>query len=320
MAARRSACSGRLRQVLTAAEQEAERLKDEYTSTEHLFVAIAAEGGRSSAIPAPPAARHHERHDPAGDDERARVAARHQPESGVDVSGARALRARPHRARPQGQARSGHRPRRRNPAGHSGAVPAHQEQSRAHRRARGRQDRRRRRTGAADRPAGRPGGPQEQEDRRSRHGRARRRGEVSRRVRGAAEGGPQGSGGRRRSGDSLHRRAAHRRRCRRRRGRDGRVEHAQADAGARRAPHRRRHDARRVSQAHREGCRPRTPLPARRRERAERRGHDQHPARVARALRGPPRRQVQGPAPWWPPPCCRIATSRTGSCRTRPST
>ena len=39
--------SARLRQVLAAAEQEAERLKDEYTSTEHLFVAIAAEGGRS---------------------------------------------------------------------------------------------------------------------------------------------------------------------------------------------------------------------------------------------------------------------------------
>jgi ATP-dependent Clp protease ATP-binding subunit ClpB len=41
--------SPRLRQVLTAAEQEAERLKDEYVSTEHLFIAIAAEGGRSSA-------------------------------------------------------------------------------------------------------------------------------------------------------------------------------------------------------------------------------------------------------------------------------
>jgi ATP-dependent Clp protease ATP-binding subunit ClpB len=41
--------SARLRQVLTAAEQEAERLKDEYVSTEHLFVAIAAEGGRSAA-------------------------------------------------------------------------------------------------------------------------------------------------------------------------------------------------------------------------------------------------------------------------------
>jgi ATP-dependent Clp protease ATP-binding subunit ClpB len=41
--------SARLRQVLDAAEQEAERLKDEYTSTEHLFVAVAAEGGRSAA-------------------------------------------------------------------------------------------------------------------------------------------------------------------------------------------------------------------------------------------------------------------------------
>jgi ATP-dependent Clp protease ATP-binding subunit ClpB len=35
--------------VATAAEQEAERLKDEYTSTEHLFVAIVSEGGRSPA-------------------------------------------------------------------------------------------------------------------------------------------------------------------------------------------------------------------------------------------------------------------------------
>ena len=39
--------SPRLRQVTDAAEQEADRLKDEYVSTEHLLVAIAAEGGRS---------------------------------------------------------------------------------------------------------------------------------------------------------------------------------------------------------------------------------------------------------------------------------
>jgi ATP-dependent Clp protease ATP-binding subunit ClpB len=42
--------SPRLWQVADAAEQEAERLKDEYVSTEHLFVAIAAEGGRSAAV------------------------------------------------------------------------------------------------------------------------------------------------------------------------------------------------------------------------------------------------------------------------------
>jgi ATP-dependent Clp protease ATP-binding subunit ClpB len=41
--------SPRLRQVTGAAEAEAERLKDEYVSTEHLFVAIAGEGGRSPA-------------------------------------------------------------------------------------------------------------------------------------------------------------------------------------------------------------------------------------------------------------------------------
>jgi ATP-dependent Clp protease ATP-binding subunit ClpB len=41
--------SQRLRQVATAAEQEAERLKDDYVSTEHLFIAIASEGGRSPA-------------------------------------------------------------------------------------------------------------------------------------------------------------------------------------------------------------------------------------------------------------------------------
>ena len=41
--------SVRLRKVTDAAEQEAERLKDEYVSTEHLLVAIASEGGRSAS-------------------------------------------------------------------------------------------------------------------------------------------------------------------------------------------------------------------------------------------------------------------------------
>ena len=40
--------SPRLRQVAASAEQEAERLKDEYVSTEHLLIAIAAEGGRAA--------------------------------------------------------------------------------------------------------------------------------------------------------------------------------------------------------------------------------------------------------------------------------
>src|SRR2546426_7920060 len=41
--------SPRLNKVTTAAEAEASRMKDEYVSTEHLFIAIADEGGRSPA-------------------------------------------------------------------------------------------------------------------------------------------------------------------------------------------------------------------------------------------------------------------------------
>jgi ATP-dependent Clp protease ATP-binding subunit ClpB len=41
--------SARLRKVLSAAETEAEALKDEFTSTEHLFLAAASETGRSPA-------------------------------------------------------------------------------------------------------------------------------------------------------------------------------------------------------------------------------------------------------------------------------
>src|SRR5215831_15360534 len=41
--------SARLRQVANAAEADAERLKDQYVSTEHLLLAIAAESGRTAA-------------------------------------------------------------------------------------------------------------------------------------------------------------------------------------------------------------------------------------------------------------------------------
>src|SRR3954470_10881992 len=42
--------SARLRKVTDTAESEAERLKDEYVSTEHVFVAIASEGSRSPSV------------------------------------------------------------------------------------------------------------------------------------------------------------------------------------------------------------------------------------------------------------------------------
>src|SRR3954451_23991404 len=42
--------SARLRPVTHAAEEEAERLKDEYVSTEPLFIAIAGEGAKSPSV------------------------------------------------------------------------------------------------------------------------------------------------------------------------------------------------------------------------------------------------------------------------------
>ena len=62
-------------------------------------------------------------------------------------------------ARPRGQARPGHRPRRGDPPRHPGAVAAHQEQPGAHRRARRRQDRHRRGPRPAHRRGRRARGP-----------------------------------------------------------------------------------------------------------------------------------------------------------------
>ena len=86
--------------------------------------------------------------------------------------------------------------------------------------------------------------------------------------------------------DHVHRRAAHRGRRRRGRGRDGRGQHAQADARPRRAAHGRRDHAGRVPRADREGPGARAPLPAGAGRRALRRGHDRDPARAQGPLRG----------------------------------
>ncbi len=92
----------------------------------------------------------------------------------------------------------------------------------------------------------------------------------------------------------LHRRAAHPGRRGQGRGLDGRGQHAQAGAGARRAALHRRHHARRVPQAHREGRGARAALPAGDGGRAHRAGHHLHPARPQGALRGAPRRAHSG--------------------------
>ena len=66
------------------------------------------------------------------------------PGRGVDVREPREVLRRPHPGRRGRQARPGDRPRRRDPPGHPGAVAAYQEQPGPDRRARRRQDRRRR--------------------------------------------------------------------------------------------------------------------------------------------------------------------------------
>ncbi len=96
----------------------------------------------------------------------------------------------------------------------------------------------------------------------ARHGRPDRRREISRRVRGAAQSRAAGSHRLGRRLHPLHRRDAHHHRRRQGRRRDGCVEPAQARAGARRIALHRRHHARRIQEAHREGRRLGAALPA----------------------------------------------------------
>ena len=121
----------------------------------------------------------------------------------------------------------------------------------------------------------------------ARHRLARRRHQVPRRVRGAPQEDHRGAAQHERR-DPLHRRAAHarRRRCRRRRDRRG--QHPEAAARARRAPVHRRDDPRRVPQVHREGRRPRAPLPAGDDRGAHARADRRHPLRHPRGLRAAP--------------------------------
>ena len=222
--------------------------------------------------------------------ERARRAAGDQPEPRIDLPGPGAVRPRPDGRRTGRQARPGHRPRRGDPAGHPGPQPADEEQPRPDRRAGRRQDRHRGGPGPAHRARRRARVAQGEARRVAGPWRPHRRRQVPRRVRGAPQGRAQGDQGLQRPGHPLHRRAPHRRRRGGRRRRHGRQQPAQAHAGARRAAHHRRHDPRRVPQAHREGRRPGAALPAGLRGPAVGGGDDLHPARPARAVRGPSRR------------------------------
>ncbi len=213
-----AALSPALRDVLALAAKEAETLKDEYVSTEHLFLAMLKDEG-SGVARILRAIRRHGGRRPQGAGLGPRLPAGHRPGAGGQVPGPREIRPRPHGAGPPGQARPGHRPRGRDPARHPGPVAADQEQPRPHRRGGRGQDGRRRRPGPAHRQRRRAPVPEEQAAPGPRHRRARRRDQVPRRVRGPAQGDPEGDPGVGRRHHPLHRRAPHDHRRRRGRGR-----------------------------------------------------------------------------------------------------
>ena len=154
--------SPRLRVVLDAAQAEAKAMQDEFVSTEHLLLGLLGEPGRSpSRRPAEGA-----RACRASACSKRLTAVRgsqrvtdQNPEGKYEAL--REVRPRSDRAGAQGQARSGDRPRRGSAPRDPGAVAPHQEQSRADRRTRRRQDRDRRRPRAAHRPRRRARRPEE---------------------------------------------------------------------------------------------------------------------------------------------------------------
>ena len=142
--------SQRFEGVINRAWEEAERLKDEYVSTEHLLIAIAQEKGGATGRLLAAAGVTRGGHLPLAGG-RARHAARDRSQSRGQVPGAPALLEGPDRAGPQGQARPGHRARRGDPPRDPGALAPDQEQPGADRRARRGQDRHRRRARPAHR-------------------------------------------------------------------------------------------------------------------------------------------------------------------------
>ena len=149
-----------LAEVLQAAQREADTMKDEFVSTEHLLLALAKVDSKAKNVLQ--AQRRPRERGARGAEGPAGQHARDRPESGGQVPGLAAVRHRPGRAGATRQARSGDRPRPGNPPRDPGPVAAHEEQPRADRRAGRRQDGHRRRAGPADRAGRRAAEPQEQ--------------------------------------------------------------------------------------------------------------------------------------------------------------
>ena len=122
-AAAQPGLSQALNKALEQAFKEAANFKDEYVSTEHLLLGIAHLEGRRRPRCAG-CARRHARGDTAGAHRRARIAARHRPESRRQIPGPGKIRQGSDRARAPRQARPRDRPRRRDSPRHPGARAA----------------------------------------------------------------------------------------------------------------------------------------------------------------------------------------------------
>ena len=198
------------RRILSDSHPLAERMHDEYVSTEHLLLTILATQPPSPATRLLAA---------AGIGEKEVLAALTQIRGSQRVTSenpeatyeALAKYGRDLTdARPRGQARPGHRSRRGDPAGHPGPQPPDEEQPGAHWRAGGRQDGDCRGAGPAHRARRRARGPQGQAGRGPGPGFHGGRGQVPRGVRGTPQGGAQGGHRLRGPDHPVHRRAPHR--------------------------------------------------------------------------------------------------------------
>ena len=195
--------------AITAAQQLATEMDDEYVSTEHLLVGLAT--GRQRRRQAADRPRRVAAGAARGVHQGARQRPRHQPRSRGHLPGAGEVLHRPDRRRARRQAGPGHRARQRDSSRRAGAEPSHQEQPGAHRRARRRQDRDRRGPGPAHHRRRRAGEPARQDRRLPRPRLDGRRRQVPRRVRGTPQGRPRRHQELGRSGHHVHRRAAHHR-------------------------------------------------------------------------------------------------------------
>ena len=138
---------GAFSKVLDKAFDEAKRMQDDYVSTEHLLLAldVVPREQLEAKIAAVRGGQRVTSQDPEGTYQAL-------AKFGRDLT----------EAAEAGQARPGHRPRRGDPPRHPGALAPHEEQPRADRRARHRQDGDRRRARAAHRRRRRARGPEGQ--------------------------------------------------------------------------------------------------------------------------------------------------------------